>query len=387
MTDLETVRGELARLVAFDTTSRNSNLDLVDDVEERLKALGAATRRTTDDTGAKANLLARFGPVTAGGVVLSGHTDVVPVDGQDWASDPFVLEERGGRLYGRGTCDMKGFLACAMAHAERFAEAPLARPVYFAFTYDEEVGCLGAPRLIADLVRSEPRPAAVIVGEPTMMKVVNGHKGAAYHRTVATGAEAHSSKSGQGVSAVMAAARLIEILRAMHDERRAAADPESPFDPPHATITCNVIGGGTAPNILAGECAFEWDARCLPDERPEDVLAEFAARAAVVEREMKAVDARCAIRTERFANIPSMARRAENAAADLACALTGENGSAAVAYGAEAGQYQNAGLAVAICGPGSIGEAHQPDEFVALDQLERCLAFMARLEARLSAQG
>lgn len=380
---LAAARDWIDRLVAIDTTSRNSNLALIDIVEDHLARLGARTRRTADDTGEKANLVATFGPNTEGGVVLSGHTDVVPVDGQDWSSDPFRIEVRGGRLYGRGTSDMKSFLAIALAEAEDFAATDLARPVSIAFTYDEEIGCLGAPRLIEDLVREGPRPGAVIVGEPTMMKVIDGHKGIAVHRVAVRGAETHSSQTGRGVSAVMAAATLIGVVERMNAARAAAADPASPFDPPHTTMTCNVVRGGTQANIMAGECVFDWDLRSIPGDDPDAALAEFAEAARAVEAEMRAIDPRCSVTVERVANAPSLAPAPSNPAAELAFALTGENASGAAAYAAEAGQYQEAGLPVVVCGPGSIDQAHQPDEFIALDQVAAGVRFMGRLRERL----
>lgn len=377
-------RAWIERLVSFDTTSRNSNLPLIDDVEAFLAPLADEMRRTPDDTGEKSNLLVRFGPEIEGGVVLSGHTDVVPVDGQDWSSDPFTVEERDGRLYGRGTADMKSFLAVALANAEGFAAAELTRPVYFAFSYDEEIGLLGAPRLIDDLVRCEPKPEAVIVGEPTMMKVIDGHKGIAYHRVRVTGAESHSSQTGRGVSAVTAAARLIGVVEAMNRARAANADPQSPFDPPHTTMTCNLVHGGTQANIMAGACEFQWDLRRMPGEPGEAALAEFMEHARALEAEMRAIDPRCAIEVERAADAPPLEPRAENKAAELAYALTGENRAGAVSYGTEGGQFQEAGLAVVVCGPGSIDQAHQPDEFISVDQLKAGDLFMKRLIKRLS---
>eukprot|EP01035_Chromulina_nebulosa_P036551 gene36551-49249_t len=238
------------RLVSFDTTSRGSNLALIDWVDRYLSDQGVASRRIASKEGDKANLLATVGPMTEGGVVLSGHTDVVPVDGQPWTSDPFVLTERDGRLYGRGSSDMKGFIALALAAVPLFRDG-LKRPVHLAFSYDEEVGCFGAPDMIAVIARDLPRPALCIVGEPSLMKAVGGHKGAAFFRVIVSGREAHSSQTHLGVSANMAAAELISALSALADELAAKADPASPFEPKGTSLTIGRIDGGTAANILA----------------------------------------------------------------------------------------------------------------------------------------
>ncbi|MEO6379467.1 MAG: acetylornithine deacetylase, partial [Caulobacteraceae bacterium] len=265
----------LARLVAFDTTSRNSNLDLIAYVEAELAPLEVVARRVPNAEGTKANLFATLGPAVEGGVVLSGHTDVVPVDGQAWTSDPFVLTPRDGRLYGRGTCDMKGFLALALAAAPSFAAAGLKRPVHFAFSYDEEVGCLGAPDLIAAIAAQLPRPAAVIVGEPTSMEAVCGHKGIAAFKVTITGKEAHSSLTHLGVSANMAAVRLMALLSDLAERLTREADPASPFTPKGATLTIGQINGGTAVNILARQCVFVFELRCPPGLEAMAVLAPF----------------------------------------------------------------------------------------------------------------
>src|SRR4051812_1306986 len=266
----------LGRLVAFDTTSRASNLALIAHVEGLLGSLGVAATRVPNADGSKANLYATLGPATEGGVVLSGHTDVVPVDGQPWTSDPFALTERDGRLYGRGTCDMKGFLALALAAAPVFAEpGRLTRPIHLAFSYDEEVGCLGAPAMIAEIARALPRPAAVIVGEPTSMEVVHGHKGITSYYVTVTGHEAHSSLTHLGLSANMVAIGLMHRLSEIAARLEGDADPHSPFVPKHATLTIGQIEGGTAVNILARQCVFVFDLRCPPGTDPNAILAPF----------------------------------------------------------------------------------------------------------------
>ena len=376
---------ELARLVAFDTTSRFSNLELIAYVEALLADLGIASRRVANADGTKANLLASIGPEVAGGVVLSGHTDVVPVDGQPWTSDPFVLTPRGNKLYGRGTCDMKGFLALALATAPDFAAGTLKRPVHLAFSYDEEIGCLGAPDLIAEIAARVPRPAAVIVGEPTGMEAVSGHKGIAAYRVVVTGKEAHSSQTHLGVSANMAAIRLMTSLSALAERLEREADPTSPFTPKWPTLTIGLINGGTALNILARECIFVFDLRTPPGMDPEAILSGFFAEAEALDAEMKKRFPGVGVVVERRSRTPAFALEPGGAAEAFARRLAGDNGpTRAVPYAAEAGQFQEAGYSVVICGPGSIDQAHQPDEYVEVSQMQRGAAFMVRLVEALS---
>ncbi len=371
---------ELGRLVAFDTTSRDSNLALIEYVESLLAGLGVASRRISNADGSKANLLATIGPAVAGGVVLSGHTDVVPVDGQAWTSDPFVVAQRDGRLYGRGTCDMKGFIALALAAAPAFAGARLERPVHLALTYDEEIGCLGAPALIEAIGSSLPRPAAIVVGEPTDMVAVSGHKGVCSFRVKVTGHEAHSSLTHLGVSANMAAVRLMASLSALAERLTREAAQDSPFLPKGPTLTIGVINGGTALNILARRCVFGFDLRTPPGVDPLAILAPFLAEAEAMDAELKARFADAGVELERRSLVPALAPDPDGAAEAFARRLAGDNGPArVVSYAAEAGQYQRAGYSVVICGPGSIDQAHQPDEYVEVAQMERGAAFMARL--------
>ena len=371
---------ELGRLVGFDTTSRGSNLDLIAHVESLLADLGVASRRVANADGSKANLLASIGPALEGGVVLSGHTDVVPVDGQAWTSDPFTLRRREDRLYGRGTCDMKGFLALALAAAPDFATAPLKRPVHLAFSYDEEIGCLGAPALIEEITKSLPRPAAVIVGEPTNMEAVSGHKGISSFRVTVLGHEAHSSLTHLGVSANMAAIALMAGLVALSERLERDADAASPFLPKGASLTIGVVNGGTALNILARRCVFGFDLRTPPGLEPIAVLADFFAEAEALDAALKARFPDAGVVVERRSNVPALAPAPGGAAEAFARRLAGDNGPPrAVSYAAEAGQFQQAGYSVVICGPGSIDQAHQPDEYVEIAQMERGAAFMARL--------
>lgn len=371
----------LADLVGFDTTSRHSNLALIGYVEAKLAALGIASTRVVDATGAKANLFALLGPAEEGGVALSGHTDVVPVDGQDWSSDPFVLTRRGERLFGRGTCDMKGFLALALAAAPMFAEpGRLKRPAILAFSYDEEVGCLGAPAMIERIAQTLPRPAAAIVGEPTSMQVVGAHKGISAWRVTVTGHEAHSSLTHLGISANMVAIGLMTRLAELAAALQAAGDPTSPFTPPHATLTVGLIEGGTAVNILARRCRFTFDLRTLPGQDPAALLAPFLAEADAADRDLRARFPETGIKVERLSATPAMAPDPDGAAERIARGLAGDNGPLrAVAYAAEAGQFQQAGFPTILCGPGSIEQAHQPDEYVDMAQIERGAAFMLRL--------
>jgi acetylornithine deacetylase len=386
-----TPREMLARLVAFPTVSRASNLPLIDFVEDYLRGHGVACRRVFDDEGTKANLYALVGPAEPGGVVLSAHTDVVPVDGQDWSTDPFALVERDGRLYGRGACDMKGFAAVALAAVPKALKAGLKRPIQIALSYDEEVGMWGAKRLVPAMAAGMPPAAGVVVGEPTEMQVVTGHKGGLLLLTHVRGFEVHSSIVHRGVSAVMTAARLITWLEdQMEANRRAAAEPGSRmgdprFDPPYTTLHVGLIEGGTARNIVAKDCTFSTDIRMLPGESSADWLQRYRARVAEVEAAMKAVRPEAGITIEVRGDLPGCRPEADGAAEALCRQLTGDNGEHAVSYGTEAGLFQDGGYSACVCGPGSIAQAHQPDEFIEASQLEAGAAFMDRLIARLAA--
>ena len=371
----------LGKLIAFDTTSRLSNLTLIEWVEGYLDDLGVAHRRVPNHDGTKSNLLASVGPAIEGGVVLSGHTDVVPVDGQAWVTDPFVLTPKDdGRIYGRGTCDMKGFLALALAAVPDLAAANPKKPVHLAFSYDEEIGCLGAPDMIKVIAAELPRPALVVVGEPTNMEAVRGHKGISTFKVTVTGHEAHSSQTQLGVSAVMEAVKLMAALSDLAAKLEREADPASPFTPKHATLTIGVVNGGTAGNILARECSFLFDLRCQAGLDPDQSLTGFYAQVAELDAAIRARFPECGVKLERRSNTPPLAPEEGGAAEAFARRLTGDNGPPrVVAFAAEAGQFQGAGFSTVICGPGSIDQAHQPDEYVELSQMERGGAFMARL--------
>lgn len=373
-----TPREMIERLVAFPTVSERSNLELISWVEDYLTALGARCRRTMNDEATKANLFATIGPDVAGGVVLSGHSDVVPVEGQNWSSDPFVVSERNGRLYGRGTADMKSFLAIATALAPEFAAMPLRRPIHIAFSYDEEVGCLGAGRMIRDVVENLPRPALTIIGEPTSMRLVTSHKGINAFRTRITGRAAHSSQPHRGAGAIFAAGRLIDYLWRLGEEQRQKQDLR--FEPPWTSVQVGMIEGGTALNILPSECSFLWEYRNLPSEDPQEIRRQFEnyAETDVLPR-LREFAPEASIETEEIAVVPPLAPEREGAAEALVRRLTGSNESAAVAFGTEGGLFQQAGLSAVVFGPGSIDQAHQPDEFIELEQVEACIAFLRKL--------
>jgi len=384
MSDLRPQVEWIKRLVGHDTTSRNSNLCLIEDVEGYLREHGIASTRVPNADGTKANLYFSVGPMVAGGVVLSGHTDVVPVDGQPWDTNPWEVVERDGKLYGRGTADMKSFAAIGLSLVPEMLAADLRRPIHFALSYDEEIGLLGAPAMIREIKELLPTPAAVIVGEPTDMQVVDGQKGIAVLRTEVTGHEAHSSQPHRGVSAVMAACRLVGKLSDIESARRAASPAESPFVPPYTTISVGLIEGGTASNILARRCQFTWDIRSVHPDDVGAVRAEFDKECQAMLAEMRTIAADCNVTTELLAAGPPLVPVAANSAADLAHELTNSSVRRAVSFAAEAGQFQEAGFPTVICGPGSIDQAHQPNEFITLSQVAEATAFVRKLIAHSS---
>ena len=382
-----TPRAILARLVGFPTVSRDGNLDLVDWVEGWLAARGVASRRVYDETGLKASLYAQVGPEGPGGVILSGHVDVVPVDGQSWASDPFVLTEREGRLYGRGTCDMKGFDALALWAAGEATGRDLKRPLQIVLTRDEEVGCLAPPEVIADMARHLAPAEIAIIGEPTSMRVVTGHKGGTGFEVHVRGHEIHSSLMHQGVSAVMEAARLVQWANERNEALAAAPPTEmaAPFVPPWTSVHVGRIEGGTAHNITAADCRLGITFRVVPGESAEDWAAAFEAECDRVEAAMRAVRPETGIERRRRFDVPGLVPEPDGAAERLARRLTGDNGTHVVSYGTEAGHFQAGGYSAVVCGPGDIAQAHQPDEFITLDEMERGQDFMRRLLDHLEA--
>jgi len=373
----------LERLVSFDTESSKSNLPLIDFVESYLRDQGVSFVRAPNAEGDKAALFATIGPQIGGGVVLSGHTDVVPVTGQKWSSDPFVLRRDGGRLYGRGAVDMKGFGAVCLAMIPEFKAAALTRPIHILLSYDEETTCLGPLDVIARFGADLPLPQAVIVGEPTSMQVADAHKSVTAHTTRVTGYEIHSANLHRGVSAVHIACRLVAELERLSEGFRAEGDPSGRFDPPFSSVHVGVIHGGTARNIVARDCEFQWEFRGLPG------VSAHAAR----ERLDAFVDAlrpglaafpQAAIETDTGVAVPWLAPQPGSPAETLALRLAKTNRTIAVPYGTEAGQFQQAGVPAVVCGPGRIDEAHQPDEYVDIAQLSACVEFMRGLVAELA---
>ncbi|CAO4177314.1 acetylornithine deacetylase [Methylorubrum populi] len=370
----------LERLVAFDTESSKSNLALIDFVADYLDAWGVPHVRVPNAAGDKAALFATLGPSTDGGVVLSGHTDVVPVTGQAWTTDPFRLRVADGRVYGRGAVDMKGFDALALAMVPEALRAGLKRPIHILLSYDEETTCLGVLDTLARLGIDLPRPGAVIVGEPTGLQVADAHKSVVTYDTTVHGHEAHSSKPGLGANAVMAAADLIAELNRIADAMIARGDASGRFDPPHTSVHVGVIQGGTARNILPKLCTFQWEFRGLPDLDMAEIPALFAASCERVARErLNRYGAFGRIETVEEVSVPGLAPDPGSEAERLALRLAGRNATITVPYATEAGRFQRAGLPTVVCGPGSIDQAHQPDEFITLDELARGEAFLRRL--------
>lgn len=370
----------LGKLVSFDTTSAYSNLGLIDFVRDYLAGYGIDAQVLPNADGTKANLFATVGPSVEGGVALSGHTDVVPVVGQPWDTDPFDMVEKGSRLYGRGTADMKAFSATALALVPEMIAKPLKRPLHFCLSYDEEVGCLGAPEMIQQLGENLPKPALVIVGEPTDMKVVSAHKGMWFFRVTVTGKEAHSSQTHRGVSAVMTGARLIAKLDEMGKRLRDNADKSSRFPPPYTTIHVGVANGGTAPNIISRKFEFVCDIRNLPGDDPAALQQEFEDwYKAEILPEMHAVDPNTGIEIVTENVVPGLREELDSEAEAFVRAITGDNDTTYVPYGTEAGQFQDAGMSVVVCGPGSIDQAHQPNEFIEIDQVHQCEAFLRKV--------
>ncbi len=373
----------LAALVAFDTTSARSNLDLVAWVEAYLERLGVASQRVYDETGAKANLWATVGPSDRGGYVLSGHTDVVPVEGQAWSTDPFTLTARDGRLYGRGSCDMKGFLASSLAAVPDMVERPLATPIHLAFSYDEEVGCVGVRGLIARLGKDLPMPLGCFVGEPTAMEVATGHKGKRSVRVTARGKACHSSLAPQGVNAVEWLARVVAQVQALGRDFALSGPRDALYDVPHSTAHVGTFHGGTALNIVPHEASIVFEVRAVPADDPDAAVAQVL-RVAKEEWEpaMRAIDPEAGFTFEVYAGFPGLDTPESDPIVTLAKGLAGRNGHCKVAYGTEAGLFQQAGIPTAIVGPGRIEEAHKPDEYIEAAQLAACDAFVGRLVER-----
>jgi acetylornithine deacetylase len=374
-----TAKELLARLVAFDTTSSKTNIPLIEWVEAYLAEHGVESHRVPTADGLKSSLFASIGPSDGGGLALSGHTDVVPVAGQDWHTDPFALVERDGRLYGRGTCDMKGYLACALAMVPDLKARRLKMPIHIAFSYDEETGCTGVRPMIAELGRTLPRPRMVFVGEPSRMGVVDAHKGPVRWRVELTGRAAHSSMPHYGVNAIAYAGRLIgELLRMEEELKTSTRNPR--FDPPWTTMQVTQIHGGTASNVVPVPCWFGWETRALPGFDPMTLdrrLKAFAAETCLPEMRRVAPEANIEIAATN--HVPAYAADTKSGIVPLTLKLAGQNETLAVSYCTEAGLFQDGGAPAIICGPGDIAQAHTANEFVAVAELEKCLAFLTRL--------
>ena len=378
----------LSRLIAFDTTSRHSNLALIHDCADYLESLGLKPWLSHNADQSKANLFATIAAAdgsTEGGLILSGHTDVVPTDGQAWQSDPYRADIREGRLYGRGSTDMKGFIAAVLAAAPAMVQAGLKRPLHIALSYDEEIGCLGAPVMIAELQKRGLTPEHCIVGEPTSMRMVVAHKGIHTFRCAVHGKAAHSSLTPQGVNAIEYAAKLIVFINELAGRLKARHDTDPDYDVPFSTLSVNTIAGGIAGNIVPQLCEFEFDYRNLPHMSPADITAPIEAHIReVLQPQMQAVDAACRIDMRHGENVPAMPEAEAALLHDLITQLVQDSSRLKVAYATEGGQFQQAGIATVICGPGNIEQAHKADEFVELAQLARCDAFLHKLIAAQS---
>ncbi|OCX65958.1 acetylornithine deacetylase (ArgE) [Thioclava sp. SK-1] len=382
MRDLEHATAILNDLIAFPTVSADSNLDVITYIAARLRDGGATVEVLYDPSGTKANLWATLGPDVPGGLVLSGHSDVVPVTDQDWSTDPFTMTQRDGALYGRGACDMKGFIACCLAKLPELARAAHSRPVHFAFTYDEEVGCLGGRALTAELKRRDTRPALCLIGEPTMMQVIEGNKGCCEYSVHFEGLEGHSSNPDKGVNAVEYAARYISRLLELRQALIARAPAQGRFDPPYTTLNIGALHGGVAHNVIANHARLDWEMRPINRADQDFVQSQITAYTATLQAQMKAVSATTGISTEVIGEVIGLEPMDQNAARDLIFQLTGHNAAGCVPFNTEAGLFQDMGLDVVICGPGDIAQAHKPDEFVTLDQMAQCLAMFDALAAR-----
>ncbi|MGE0652907.1 MAG: acetylornithine deacetylase [Alphaproteobacteria bacterium] len=378
----------LTRLIGYDSVSERSNLALIEFVADYLSGYGVDAQVYKDKSGGKANLFATIGPQMSGGLMLAGHSDVVPVEGQDWSSDPFRAESRRGRIYGRGACDMKGFIAVALALVPELAGTTLTRPVHLAFTYDEEIGCFGGAALAEVIARMDHRPGFCIVGEPTGMKVVGGHKGKLSIDGHVRGAECHSAYNDRGVNAVEIAAEIVARFRALQKRLVVDGTKDERFNPPFTTIHTGVISGGVARNIVPRDCRFEVEIRNLPDDDPMDLLRTV--KADTLEsllKEMHKVAADTSIRLDVQSCIPALAPTEPDEIGRQALRLSGTNRPGVVSFATEAGLYQRAGVPVIVCGPGNIAQAHRPDEYVTVEQLEKCADFLRGMVGNFQSRG
>jgi acetylornithine deacetylase len=376
----------LRDLIAFPTVSSDSNLDMIEHMASLLQDAGARVDVIHAPDGTKANLFATLGPDADGGIILSGHSDVVPVTDQDWASDPFDMVERDGRLYGRGTCDMKGFIAACLAYAPRFADRVKDRPLHFAFTYDEEIGCLGAQHLAQVLTDKGLSPAVAIIGEPTEMRIIEGHKGCYEYTTRFTGLPGHGSLPDHGVNAVEYAVRYVARLMELKDDLRARAPKVTRFDPPWTTVNVGALHGGVAHNVIAPTAQVDWEMRPVQSSDADYVKEQLRTFCETdLLPQMRAVSSDASILTEVIGEVAGLIPTEQNEALEIISELTGANGSDLVSFGTEAGIFQTLGMDVVVCGPGSIEQAHKADEYLSCDQLRKCLTLMDRLSDKLGA--
>jgi acetylornithine deacetylase len=374
----------LRQLIAFDTTSRNSNLELIEWAASHLRRLGAVLRFSHNTERTKANLFATFGE-GPGGLIFSGHTDVVPVDGQNWSSDPFSATIKNDCLYGRGACDMKGFVGVVLGQARLLATARLRKPIHIALTYDEEVGCLGVPRLLQDLHTAGIKPEGCIVGEPSSMRLITAHKGGRIYKCRVRGKAAHSSLTPRAVNAIEYASRLITFINGLALAQESGGPRIEGFDVPHATISTNLIAGGTGGNIVPADCEFMFDYRYLPGTSPDELIVAIQRYATqTLEPAMKRRDFGAGIRFECIGRIPALDDQQHEEIAAWVQSVVGPHEPGKVAYGTEASFFQEAGIPSVVCGPGSIDNAHRPDEFVSFEQLRSCERMVRRLAAKLS---
>ena len=379
----------LAKLVSFPVLGGESNMSILKWIKDYLESHGVTACLVPNEEGNKASLHCRIGPAVDGGVILSGHMDVVPVTGQDWTTDPFVLTDKGdGKLYGRGACDMKGFLACCLAALPDMVSADLKKPIYFAFTYDEEVGCLAAPEL-ARTIRThyDETPKYAIIGEPSLMEPIVGQKGIYILETYVNGSAGHSSRIKQEVSAIHESMRLILWLENKMDQLIANKRLDDRFHPPHTSIHVGMVNGGIAPNVIADKAHFYWDLRAIPMDDVQDIVNEFEAYCREREKELRERYPDFAIKTiENHPPVPHLDTKADDEVVKLIERLSGNSKLYTVSFAAEAGQFANEGFHSAICGPGSIEQAHRADEFIAKEQLEKGMEFMHKLIAELSSE-
>lgn len=386
MASLDKTKELLAELIRFPSVSSDSNIDVIYFAAQRLQDVGADVQLQFAPDGQKANLFATIGPARQGGIVLSGHSDVVPVTDQDWTHEPFMMTEQDGRLYGRGTCDMKGFIAAAVAKAEDYAQRDLTRPVHFSFTYDEETGCIGAQALAEWLQERDIRPAIAIIGEPTMMQVIEGHKGCCEYTTHFHGRAGHGSMPDLGVNAVEYAVRYVSRLMELGEELKSRAPANGRFDPPWTTINTGSLTGGTIHNVIPETASVQWEFRPVQNSDFTYVKSQSEEYVrSVLLPAMQSVDPTASITTEIMGEVVGLEPADVNEARDILMELTGSNQAGVVPFGTEAGIFSALGMSVAVCGPGSIEQAHKPDEFLAVDQLVKCLSMLDGLEANLVA--